>query len=382
MLEYVDRQGSNCFKWDCPDVQGNLPLWVADMDFKAAQPIIDALQERLNHGVFGYTQVPAHYYEVVSKWFSTRHRWHTITQQNIIYTIGVVPAISAVLRAMKKDTTRVLMFTPAYNCFFSSVRNLECQLIESPLLCVNNHFEIDWNDIEHKIKEVDVFLLCNPHNPTGRVWTSEELSRLAQLCNQYNVFVISDEIHCDIVFPQNSYIPYATISHNDNFCSCISASKAFNIAGLQCANIFVPNKEIYERIDKAVNIHEVCDINPFGMVAQMAAYEKSGDWLDEMNEFIFSQYDFLCHFIADNMPEMKVTIMEGTYLGWVDISQYLNENICSSAIFCEQLAKTEHVLFNPSEMYGGHNYIRINMATSRDNLKCALEKMQHFVENI
>ncbi len=381
MIEYVDREGSNCFKWDSTCAKGTLPLWVADMDFKAAQPIIDALQERLNHGVFGYNQVPQDYYDTVSNWFKTRHQWNTISQANLIYTIGVVPAISAILYAMKRDATRVLIFTPAYNCFFSSIRNINCELIESPLLCINNHFEIDWEDFERKISGVDIFLLCNPHNPTGRVWTPEELVRIAQLCHKHGVFVISDEIHCDIVFPQNHYTPYAVISHNDYFCSCVSASKAFNIAGLQCANIFAPNPDIYARIDKAINVFEICDVNPMGMVAQMAAFGKGADWLDELNAFIFSQYTFLCDFIVRNMPEIKVTRMEGTYLTWLNISHYLNETITDSTIFCQQLAATEHVLFNSSEMYGGHNYIRINMATSRDNLSLALQKMLHFVKN-
>ena len=378
MIEFVNRRNSNCYKWDSPCAQDMLPLWVADMDFKAAPAIISALQKRLEHGVFGYQHVPQEYYDTVSSWFSRKHGWHNITREQIIYTTGVVPAISAILKALQiKNNTqklRIITFTPAYNCFFSCINNMECQLIPIPLIYKNKYFTIDFDKLKQSAKEADVFLLCNPHNPTGRVWKQDELQQIAEICNDNNLFVIADEIHCEFTFPEFKYTPYSTISLNDNYCICISASKAFNIAGLQCANIFVPDPENYAVIDKAVNIHEICDINPFGMVAQMAAYNDSEQWLNELNTYIYNNYLLLSDFLNKNMPDLILTEMEGTYLGWVEISA-LN---MSSETLCRKLAEEQHVLFNPSEMYGCENFIRINLATSTDILSEALDKLLLF----
>mgnify|MGYP002624081889 CR=1 FL=1 len=376
MLEYVNRENSNCYKWDSPQAKGNLPLWVADMDFKVAPAIIKAIEKRLSHGVFGYQQVPEEYYQTVNNWFSRRHGWSGINSSNLIYTTGVVPAISAILRALTNPSDNVATFTPAYNCFFSCISNLDCNLVRCELSDKNNRFEIDWEDFERKIKTAKVFILCNPHNPTCRIWTYDELRHIATICEQNNVFVISDEIHCEFVLPDYHYTPYALTAKNNNFCVCTSASKAFNIAGLQCANIYVPNREIYDKINHAVNVHEVCDINPFGMVALMAAYNESEEWIEDLNNHIFEQYNLLSDFISEYLPKMSVTKMEGTYLAFVNIKKY---NVTATD-FCSRLAEKEHVLFNPSEMYGTTGYIRINIATSRENLLTALKRMHHFVE--
>lgn len=374
MLEYVDRKGSNCYKWDSEHAKGTLPMWVADMDFKAAPAILEAMQKRLDHGVFGYTQVPDEYYEAIINWFSRRHKWNTITREQIIYTIGVVPAISAILRALTKPGDRVVTNTPAYNCFLSCIRNLECELVANQLIEHDNHFEINWESLERDLESAKVFILCNPHNPTGRIWTREELQHVAALCEKHNVFVLSDEIHCEFAFPGEAYTPYATVAQNHNYCICTAASKAFNVAGLQCANIIAPNKDIHDRIDKAINIHEVCDINPFGMEALMAAYNKSEDWIDCLNDYIYANYRLLINAVH-GLKGLRVTRMEGTYLAWVDIRPLG----MSAEQFCQQLVETIGVLFNPSEMYGAEGYIRINMATSRDNMKRGVEALVNFV---
>ena len=406
MIEYVNRRGSNCYKWDSDHARGTMPLWVADMDFKAAPAIIEALRKRLEHGVFGYQYVPQQYYDSIASWFGRRHGWKGITRDKIIYTIGVVPAISAVLRALsdkKKETDgadarlRVITLTPAYNCFFSSISNtgctlLPCRLKETPEEH-GQHFEIDWEDFSVKAAETDVFLLCNPHNPTGRVWTADELRHIAEICRQHDIFVISDEIHSEFTFPGVHYTPYATVSLTPSYCICVSASKAFNIAGLQCANIFVPDAGMRARIDKAINIHEVCDISPFGMEAMMAAYNDSQEWIDELQQVIYHNYSMLCGFFRERLPELTVTRMEGTYLAWVNIrallsADYLRDKTpcrCfsphSAEEFCSRLAKEEQVLFNHSEMYGAEGYIRINLATSEEILTEAMKRLERFVRN-
>jgi len=391
MLEYVNRKDSDCYKWDSECAQDCLPLWIADMDFKAAKPIREAMQRRLDHGVFGYSIVPQANYDAVANWFSRRHGWQGINRDNILYTTAVVPAISAIFAALKErklstfnfklstsqnSKLRILTFTPAYNCFFSCIENMGCELVPCPLVLVNNRFEINWPDLESKAKEADVFLLCNPHNPTGRVWSRDELEHIADIMRREHLFVLSDEIHCEFAFPGHDYTPFASIVINDtDFCVCTSASKAFNIAGLLCANIFVPNKELFAQINHALEVHEVNGLNPFGLVAQVAAYNESEDWLDELNEYIYGNFCYLRDFIHEHLPQLQIHETEGTYLAWVNISA-LN---MSAENFCRDLAAKAHVLFNPSEMYGAENYVRINLATSREVLVEALNRMAEWL---
>lgn len=383
MLEYVNRKGSDCYKWDSECAAGSLPLWIADMDFKAAPPIIAAMQRRLDHGVFGYSIVPDANYEAVSSWFERRHGWKGINRDNLLYTTAVVPAIAAIFAALQLRLTackklRVLTFTPAYNCFFSCIENMGCELVPSPLVLVNNRFEIDWADVADKARRADVFLLCNPHNPTGRVWTRDELEQLADIMRREQLFVLSDEIHCEFAFPGHTYTPFASIVRNDtDFCVCTSASKAFNIAGLLCANIFVPNKELFAQINHALEIHEVNGLNPFGLVAQVAAYNESEAWLDELNSYVYGNYCYLRDFIREHLPMLRLHETEGTYLAWVNI-EALGVN---AEVFCHDLATKGHVLFNPSEMYGGANYVRINLATSREVLVEALKRVELYLVN-
>ena len=388
MLEYINRKNSDCYKWDSECAEGCLPLWIADMDFKAAAPIREAMQRRLDHGVFGYSIVPQANYDAVASWFSRRHGWKGINRNNLLYTTAVVPAISAIFAALETNMDqfravygktdrigaplRILTFTPAYNAFFNCIENMRCEIVPSPLVLVNNRFEINWSEVEAKAKQADVFLLCNPHNPTGRVWSRDELERLAAIMRREHLYVISDEIHCEFAFPGHAYTPFASIVINDtDFCVCTSASKAFNIAGLLCANIFVPNKELFAQINHALEVHEVNGLNPFGLVAQVAAYNESEAWLDELNEYVYGNFCYLRDFLAKELPMLQLHVTEGTYLGWVNISA-LN---MSAETFCQRLAKEAHVLFNPSEMYGAENYIRINLATSREVLAEALNRM-------
>ena len=379
-LEYVDRKGSECYKWDSECAKGCLPLWIADMDFAAAKPIREAMQRRLDHGVFGYSIVPQANYDAVASWFERRHGWKGINRDNLLYTTAVVPAISAIFAALKKtDKLKILTFTPAYNAFFNCIENMGCELVGCPLVLRGNRFEINWADVEEKAKAADVFLLCNPHNPTGRVWTRGELERLADIMRREHLFVLSDEIHCEFAFPGHDYTPFASIVINDtDFCVCTSASKAFNIAGLLCANIYVPNKDLFKQINHALEVHEVNGLNPFGLVAQVAAYNESEAWLDALNEYVYGNYCYLREFIERELPKLRIHETEGTYLGWVNIAAYG----MTAETFCRELAKKGHVLFNPSEMYGAEDYIRINLATSREVLIEALNRLKTFCDKL
>ena len=365
----ISRRGTNCVKWDeftDPDI---IPLWVADMDFETAPSVQQALLKRMQHGCFGYTLVPESYYNATIQWFQHRHGW-SIERPSFIYTSGVVPAISAIIKAVTSPGDKVLVQTPVYNCFFSSIRNNGCTLAENPLKMEGNRYEVDWQDFEAKCADpsVKVFLLCNPHNPAGRVWTCQELVQMGNICLKHGVFVISDEIHCEFVMPGHTYTPFASISEDFamNCAVCLSPSKAFNIAGLQIANIIVKNEKVRKRVDKAININEVCDVNPFGVIALQAAYSAEGEeWL---NQLISDNYLMACQLFTEALPQCPVTTLEGTYLMWVDIRATGK----TSRQVTDHLLRKAKVYVNCGTMYGeatGEGYIRINLATRRNLLE-------------
>ena len=360
----IDRRRTNCVKWDEIESDDIIPMWVADMDFETAPCIINALKARMEHGCFGYTHVPESYYEATISWFSRRHGWN-IKRESFIYTSGIVPAISAIIKAMTEPGDKVLVQTPVYNCFFSSIRNNGCQLLENELVNTGNTYTIDFDDFENKCadRHTKVFLLCNPHNPAGRVWTREELTRMGDICKRHNVFVISDEIHCEFT-NHCSYVPFATAS--DAKCAvCISPSKAFNIAGLQIANIIIDDADVRRKVDKAININEVCDVNPFGVIALQAAYTDGEQWLDQLNDYIYGNYQAARAMIERECPHLSVTNLEGTYLMWVDIRA---TGLTSSEVSTKLLDEAK-VRVNEGTMYGtkaGEGYIRVNLATRRE----------------
>ena len=368
----ISRRGTNCVKWDeftDPDI---IPLWVADMDFETAPSVQQALLKRMQHGCFGYTLVPESYYNATIQWFQHRHGW-SIERPSLIYTSGVVPAISAIIKAVTSPGDKVLVQTPVYNCFFSSIRNNGCTLAENPLKMEGNRYEVDWQDFEAKCADpsVKVFLLCNPHNPAGRVWTCQELVQMGNICLKHGVFVISDEIHCEFVMPGHTYTPFASISEDFamNCAVCLSPSKAFNIAGLQIANIIVKNEKVRKRVDKAININEVCDVNPFGVIALQAAYSAEGEeWLNQLCHYISDNYLMACQLFTEALPQCPVTTLEGTYLMWVDIRATGK----TSRQVTDHLLRKAKVYVNCGTMYGeatGEGYIRINLATRRNLLE-------------
>ena len=336
--ELVERRGTNCVKWDERPQVGErssgmspsadvIPLWVADMDFKAAPAILEAVKKRAEHGVFGYNIVPESYYEAVISWFHRRHQWE-IQRQWILYTTAVVPAMSCVIKALTMPGEKVLILSPAYNCFFSSIKNNGCEVLESPLKAVDDSK------------------------------------------------VVSDEIHCELVMPGHQFVPFGTIT--DNCVVMNSPSKNFNTAGLQIANIICSHPSWRRRIDRAININEVCDVNPFGIVALQAAYNESEDWIDELNQYLWGNYQLLRDFIGENLPQWKVCRLEGTYLPWVDISAM---GITSQEL-CDRLLAEAKVWINPGTMYGpqtGEGYVRFNIAIQRSRLLDALQRIKAYL---
>lgn len=375
--EIIPRRGTNSYKWDSAGDADILPMWVADMDFRTAPPVVEALRKRVEHGIFGYVRVPDAYYAAVTNWFARRHDWQ-IEKEWIIYTTGVVPALSAVIKALTAPGDKVMVQTPVYNCFFSSIRNNGCGMIANPLIYRNGTYQIDFADLEQKAADpsVKVLLLCNPHNPAGRVWTKQELTRIGDICIRNNVWVVADEIHCELVFPGHTYIPFASISQEFlmHSVTCTSPSKAFNLAGLQIANIISADTNIRTKIDKAINVNEVCDVSPFGVEALIAAYNDSEEWLEELKQYLFDNYNYLRAYFAEYLSEFPVSMLEGTYLVWADCS-VLNQ---SSDETVKTLLEKEKLWVNEGSLYGeaGEGFIRINIACPRQQLIEGLNRLR------
>lgn len=381
----TERRGTDSYKWDSAPEADIIPLWVADMDFETFPGITEALQRRVAHGIFGYTRVPEAYYEAVCNWFGKHHGWH-INREDIIYTSGVVPAVSAVIKALTLPGDQVIVQGPVYNCFFSSIRNNGCEMVSNSLIYNKEelHYEIDFDDLERKLahERARLMLICNPHNPGGRVWTRDELTRVAELCHKYSVRVVSDEIHCELTLYDNEYVPFGSLPDelSRGSITCCSPSKAFNTAGLQIANIVCRDAEVRNRIDRAININEVCDVNPFGVIALQAAYSDEGyEWLTQLRAYISSNYDLLRERFARELPKCKVMRMEGTYLAWIDCSEL---HISSDEIE-EMLMHENKVWVNAGSMYGteGAAFIRINMACTSELLNEGITRIVNGLGN-
>ena len=379
----VERRGTACVKWDAPNGAGIpagevIPMWVADMDFRTAPCIIDALRKRVEHGVFGYTEVPESYYDAVISWFGRRRGW-TIEREWILYTTAVVPALSVCIKAFTEPGDKVVFLTPAYNCFFSSIRNAGCVASASP---IRYHYpsdgasmnvitvHIDWEDLERRCSDpsAKILLVCNPHNPVGRIWTREELARMGDIARRHGLIVLSDEIHCELEMPGHTFTPFAAISPENQDC-CVtlnSPSKSFNTAGLQIANIITDKAEWRSKIDRVINIYEVCDVNPFGVAGLIAAYTEGEPWLKELNATLWENYRDLRDLFARDLPECPVTDLQGTYLVWMDVSVLTRPGKSApmtSQEIVDSLIAHEHVRLGPGEIYGDGNFLRINIAS-------------------
>lgn len=372
----VPRRGTNSYKWDTPEEEGVLPMWVADMDFPTAPAVGRAVERRATHCIYGYTKVPDAYYEAVVGWFASRHGWR-IRPEWIIYTSGVVPAVSAVIQALTEPGDRVIVQTPAYNCFFSSIRNSGCELSANRLLYREKRYTVDFDDLEAKAADpkAKLLLLCNPHNPSGRVWTPAELRHIGEICLRHGVLVVSDEIHCELTYEGHDYTPFATLSEEfqRRSVTCISPSKAFNLAGLQIANIVAADGDIRRRIDRAININEVCDVNPFGVEALIAAYNEGAEWLDALRKYLWENFRYLVMYLAEHLPELTVVPLEGTYLAWIDCRALS----VGSERMAQRLIDEARLMVNPGTLYGpgGEGFIRLNFACPRALLTDGLERL-------
>ena len=402
-------RGTNSVKWDscAPDV---IPMWVAEMDFPAAPCIIKAVQERVAKGVFGYTLVPDSYYESVIRWFGGKHGWG-ITSEQIIPVQGIVPATSIAIKALTNPGDKVVLLVPAYNCFFHNITNQGCETSESRLAwnAASKRYEIDFDDIERRCADpaAKAFLLCNPHNPCGRLWSREELVRIGEICLKHGLTVISDEIHCEITAPGTSYVPFASISEEfaQNSVSFVSPTKNFNIAGIQIANIVSANADFRARMDRVINIWEHCDVNQLGIVALEAAYSDEGAaWLKEMNALVHSNFLLLRDTFAQRFPSVRVPELEATYLLWLDFAGLrpvpptpslkgtlplagggrsfgIGQSPAPGKIVADALLQ-HGVRVSDGAIYGGPSGVRLNLACPEATMKKGLRRIAEGLDTL
>lgn len=377
----VVRRNTGSYKWDTPASDDMIPMWVADMDFRAPECVVDALRRRVDHGVFGYTKVRPEFYEAVSRWFMTRHGWE-VNMDRLIYTSGVVPAVSAIIKAITRPGDGVALLTPAYNCFYSSIRNNGCMLRSVPLMMTDTGYAIDYDMLDATLSDrrTPLLIFCNPQNPGGRVWRRDEVERVAEIARRHSTFVISDEIHCELTFPGVEYTPYATVAVEpvDRWAVCISPSKAFNTAGLQIACIVASDDDATRRIDRAINDNEVCDVNPFGVEGLIAAYTPEGaEWLDDLRLYLYDNFLVMADFIASR-PRLgwKLTPMEGTYLAWIDVAA---SGRSGDTVFHILLGSGVMVSEGSDYGPGGEDFIRINLACPRATLTEAFNRIENSI---
>ncbi|WP_116788643.1 MalY/PatB family protein [Flavobacterium psychrotrophum] len=374
--EITDRRNTNSIKWDAAPSSDILPMWVADMDFKAAPAIIEALQKRVTHGVFGYTQMPSRFYDAIINWWQTQHNF-SLQKDWVIPTSGVIPALSAIIRSLVNKGGKVIIQPPVYNHFYTTLENCGCEVLENNLIYSDGNYSIDFNDLELKASNTDakLLLLSNPHNPVGRVWTFDELQKIGDICLRHNVIVISDEIHADLTLRGFKHTPYASIGkkYANNSITLSSPSKAFNLAGLQVGYLFTENAGFREQIQKTLLVQEMELLSPFAIEALIAAYNDGTQWLDAVKVYLYDNYLYLKSFVEEQLPQLKVIPLQATYLVWLDCC-----NIPEPASTLTEKLLNEHKLWlNAGSMYGsvGAHFLRINIACPRQTLREGLGRL-------
>ena len=395
--EQVNRRGTGSLKWDVPE--NVLPMWVADMDFKTAPCILETLKKRVEHGVFGYTDVKSEWNEAYINWWDFRHGLK-MKPEWLIFCTGVIPAISSMVRKLTTPNEKVIIQTPVYNIFFNSVLNNGCRVYESPLKYEDGKYSMDFEDLEEKMSDpmATLFILCNPQNPSGNIWSREELKKIGELAVKYNVTVISDEIHCDLTDPGYEYIPFASVSDECRKVSvtCLAPTKTFNIAGIQTAAVCVPDDFLRFKVWRGLNTDEVAEPNVFACEAAIAAFNEGGEWLDELRAYIAENKRIARDFIRKELPELHVIESHATYLMWIDVSgwDYMkgfkpvegDEDTAKKAgplTASDVLRRKSGLFLSEGGIYGGNgaSFLRMNLACPKATVLEGLERLKRAVKD-
>ncbi|MFX3631711.1 MAG: MalY/PatB family protein [Candidatus Pristimantibacillus sp.] len=386
--EVIARENTNSAKWE-PTVynkmlgfesDGVLPLWVADMDFRAPQPVIDALIKRVEHGIFGYSAPLDEYYAALTWWQKSRHNWDIQTEW-VTTTPGIVPGLNFFIRALSDEGDKIIIQEPVYYPFRTTVENNNRIVANNPLIVDNGKYVMDYDHLEQLAQDpsTKMLILCSPHNPMGIVWSSDELRKLGEICNKHQVIVIADEIHNDLILPGNKHVTYALLGEEfaNNAVICTAPSKTFNLAGMQTSNIIIPNPSIKEKIDLELKKSSIGGLNLFGIVATTAAYTEEGaEWLNQLLTYLDSNAEFINHFVQERMPHVKFVKPQGTYLAWLD---FKDTSILEGLE--KKIVEEAKVLLDGGSWFGagGEGYMRINFACPRPILAEALERIARFI---
>ncbi len=376
----VDRRGTASLKWDVEERE--LPMWVADMDFQTAPCVREAIQRRAEHGVFGYNIVPEEWYGAYQGWWERRHGFQ-IRREWLIFCTGVVPALSSMVRKMTGVGENVLIQTPVYNIFFNSIVNNGRNVRQSPLRFRDGEYDMDFEALERDLSDpqTSMMILCNPHNPVGKIWSRETLAKVGELCAKHHVLVVSDEIHCDLTDPGREYVPFASVNEvcRDNSITCIAPTKTFNLAGIQTAAVVVPDPVLRHRVNRGLNTDEVAEPNAFAVPAAVAAFEGGEPWLEELRAYLYENKCEVREFLKENLPKVRLTPSEATYLLWLDCGQYSEDSVELAGF----LRRETGLYVSDGAEYGrtGERFLRLNVACPRARLREGLKRLKEGLDS-
>lgn len=376
----ISRENTSSVKWGLTketfEADDVLPMWVADMDFQPPNEVKEALQKRVDHGIYGYTYTSSTTAEAIKLWLKKRHNWQ-IEHDWVLYDTGVVPSIAVAIKAYTSPGDKVMLQSPVYAPFYEMIKVNNREIVNAPLVLNENRYEIDFTDFENKLKDgVKLFLLCNPHNPGGRIWTEEELRRIGELCYQYNCLILSDEIHSDLIYKPNRHIPIVSLDEKfkDIVITCIAPTKTFNLAGLQASVIIIPSKKLRNSFKKIHRQQGFSSLSTFGILGMEAAYRYGEEWLEELLVYLQENVQTAKKFIEEHLPAISVMDPEGTYLLWLDCrGLQLNDDELK-----EQLLKKGKLALEPGTKYGsgGEGFVRMNIGCTREILIDGLERLK------
>jgi cystathionine beta-lyase len=376
----INRRNTNSHKWDYQDTQ--LPMWLGDMDFKTAPEIIQELDKRVQHGIFGYALIPDDFFQAYINWWERRHDFK-MEKEELLFSIGVMPSIATIIRELTKENESILLQTPVYNYFFKVIQNNNRKVIENELIYDGIHYSIDFKDLEEKLSDENttMMILCNPHNPIGKIWNKEELERIAHLCKKHGVFLISDEIHCDLVNPGNNYTPVEnTVNEKDHIITCLAPTKTFNIAGIQSSLVHINDKNLYERIQSRLDFEYSSQVNVFTIVATITAFNECKERANQLNEYIYQNKLIVDEFLKKELPIVKLVPSEATYFLWLDC----NEIKIPSKQLNEYINETAGLFMVPGVYFGenGDNFLRLNIACPKDTLLDGLNRLKKAINSL
>lgn len=373
----IERRGTGCMKWDV--AQRELPMWVADMDFQTAPEITDAIVKRAEHGIFGYTLLTEEWYHAYRTWWSRRHGFE-IQKEWLLFCSGVLPAISSIVRKMTTAGENILVMTPVYNMFFHSILNNGRNVLESKLEYEGGRYQINFQDLEEKLSDpqTTMMILCNPHNPIGKVWDRTTLERIGELCSTYHVLVLSDEIHCDITKPGCGYIPFASVSQKcrDNSVTCVAPTKTFNLAGIQTAAVIVPDETLRHKVNRGLNTDEVAEPNVFAAIAPAAAFGHGGDWLDCLRAYLWENRKYAEEFIQTEIPGVHAVHADATYLLWIDCTEIAGDALD----LCDFIRQDSGLYLSDGREYrNGEGFLRMNLACPKERVEDGMRRLKKSV---